>query len=582
MSAAKAKELPNKHKILLLIDNYDPEQDSFNLILNALLEKHPKVIFIATIEEKLATSFASFTFDNKKYSNLFIHEISRPEVRSLANKWPNLTPEKREIILDKISEIFVQLNIPTNYWTVSLFIWIFEKNNDANFHSSFELIQLYIDNLLDRKRIALDRGFKLKFEDLKSYLASLSHFLLFDRATVGYTATYAEIVSFTNDYRENNKRFVIEVRDIIDLILNKNILKKVSEDRFTFRLNGVFEYFLALYMSVDKSFRDSIINDDHFYLSFKNEFELLAGFEKDNIAFVKMIFDKTVLIFKGTTSSYSQVSIDDHLLKKVSEVFEIKLPLRQLKEGLKNPFPIEKQDEILAEMKPTEISNTEVKVKEYFDVIGDNSDILENALHIFARVFRNSNTQTQKDINQFLDFILDSSCYLGFKLIDEFQAGEYQIDDSEEDSEKILVQLITNFMPIVVQTFLFDALAQNDLERIFLEKINELKKDPKANQFKLLLLYFTVIDLDLNTHKKLIDEIIETIDLNILRQTTILKLYIYLMFKCSGKPHLEEFIKTKINYQTKIIDPKFDRPSLQKGLIKATRIVHLKDKKRKK
>ncbi|MGD0342236.1 MAG: hypothetical protein ABSA76_11100, partial [Bacteroidales bacterium] len=363
MNSAKARELPNKYQILLLIDNYDPGQETFNEIINAFLKKHLKTSFIATIEEKLVTSFASFTFANKKYSNLFIHEISRPEVRSLANKWPNLTTEKRDIILEKISEIFVQLNIPTNYWTVSLFIWIFEKNNDANFHSSFELIQLYIDNLLDRKRIALDREFKLKFEDLKTYLAILAHFLLFDRASVGYTATYSEIVNFTNDYRENNKRFVIQVKDVIDLILNKNILKKVSEDRFTFRLNGVFEYFLALYMSLDKSFRDSIINDEHFYLSFKNEFELLAGFEKDSVGYVRMIFDKTVSIFKGTTAVYSQISIDNQLLKKITEVFDIKLPLHQLQEGLKSPFPIDKQDEILAEIKPTEISNTEVKVK---------------------------------------------------------------------------------------------------------------------------------------------------------------------------------------------------------------------------
>lgn len=57
-------------------------------------------------------------------------------------------------------------------------------------------------------------------------------------------------------------------------------------------------------------------------------------------------------------------------------------------------------------------------------------------------------------------------------------------------------------------------------------------------------------DLDLNTHKKLIDEIIEFIDLDILRQTTILNLYIYLMFQCSGKPLLEELIKVKINDQS--------------------------------
>lgn len=583
MNAAKAKALPEKYRIKLLIDNYDPEQEKFNDNINKFLNTHNGTSFIATMEEKLATSFASFAFDDKKYSNLFIHEISRPEVRSLANKWPNITPEKKEIILEKISEIFTQLNIPTNYWTVSLFIWIFEKNNDANFHNSFELIQLYIDNLLDRKRIAIDKKFKIKFEDLKMYLAALSHFLLIDRAKVGYTATYSEIVNFTSTYRENNKRFVIEVKDVIDLILYKNILRKVSEDRFTFRLNGVFEYFLALHMSVDKKFRDLVINDEHYYLSFKNEFELLAGFEKNSEDFVKMIFERTEIIFKGVFASYSQTSIDRHLQNKVSEIFDITVPIHQLGDDIKRPLPVEKQDEILGEIKPLEISNIEVKVKEYFEEITDSTENLENALHILARVFRNSNIQNQKDVDQFLDFILDAACYLGFKLIDEVQEGDYfSIDEPNEDKEKVLVQLITNFMPIIVQTFLFDTLAQNDLERIFIEKINYLKQNGKSNQFKLLLLYFTVIDLDLNSHKKLIEEIIDLIDLDILRQTTILKLYIYLMFKCSGKPQLEDYIKEKISLLTKIINPKFDKSELQKGLIKTTRFVHLKDKNSKK
>jgi hypothetical protein len=566
---------------VLLIDNYDPGEEAYNQIINNFLETHPLVSFIATTEEKLATSYVPLTFNNAKYSNLYVHEISRPEVRMLASKWPNLTSEKREIILEKISEIFVQLNIPMNYWTVSLFIWIFEKNNDANFHSSFELIQLYIDNLLDRKRIALDKNFKLKFDDLKTYLAHLAYFLLKDRAKVGYTATYSEIVVFTSSYREKNKRFVIEVQDIIDLILNKNILKKISVDRFTFRLNGVFEYFLALYMSVDNSFRDSIINDDHFFLSFKNEFELLAGFERNSDEFVRLIFKKTKDIYANTFASYSQKPIDIQLLNKVSEVFDITLPLQQLEEKNKSPLSIEKQDEILSEIKPLDINNTEVTVKEYHEEISDNSDNLEVALHILARVLRNSNVQDQKEIDVLLDYILDASCYLGFKVIDEFQAGDFK-DSAEPEDENIIVQLITNFMPIIVQTFLFDSLAQNDLERIFLEKIEELKKDSKSNQFKLLLLYLTIIDLDLNTHKVLIDDLIELIDLDILKQTLVLKLYILLMFKCEGKPHLEDYVKSKIKIQTTKIDPKFNKTGLQKGLIKTTRIVHLKENRNKK
>lgn len=578
---AKAKALPEKYPIRLLIDNYDPHFESFNTIINDFLENNPTVCFIAATEDKLAASFASYEFDGRSYSNLYIHEISRPEVRLLANKWPNLTPDKREIILDKIFGIFTQLNIPTNYWTVSLFLWIFEKNNDANFHNSFELIQLYIDNLLDRKRLALDKSSKLKFDDFKSYLGELSHFLMIDRIDKGYTATYAEIVEFTDKYRNRNKRFVIEVKDVIDLIIEKGILRKAFDDSYTFRLNGVFEYFIALYMSNDKKFAYKIIDDDHYYLSFKNELELYAGFEKNGEEYLSKIFERTKKIFKNLTEKYEATNIDSQLMLKISEAFDISLPMQQLGSNFQKALPVEKQDEILGEMNPVDIQKSEVKVKEYYEVIEDNSENLEKALHILSRVFRNSNVQDEKQVNEVLDYIIDTSCYLGFKLIDEAEKMEDFGIDAEElstEHEKMLVQLITNFMPLIVQTFLYDALAQNDLERIFKDKIEELKKDKKNNQFKLLILYFTLIDLDLNANKNLIPEVIEIINLNILRQTTILKLYYYLMFKCNNKPQLEDYIKEQIRIQTLKINPDANVGELQKGMSQTTKLVRLRNR----
>lgn len=583
MSQAKAKALPSKYVIRLLIDNYDPNFSSFNEIINEFLKINLSACFIAATEDKLATSFASYEFDGRKYSNLYIHEISRPEVRLLANKWPNLTADKREIILDKIFGIFTQLNIPSNYWTVSLFLWIFEKNNDANFHNSFELIQLYIDNLLDRKRLALDRSSKLKFDDFKSYLGELAYFLMIDRIDKGYTATYAEIVEFTDNYRTKNKRFVIEVKDVIDLVIEKSILRKSFDDSYTFRLNGVFEYFIALYMSNDKTFAYKIIEDDHYYLSFKNELELFAGFEKNSEEYLTKIFERTKGIFKNLTDKYSVTNIDVQLMTKISEVFDISLPMQQLGTNFQKALGVEKQDEILGEINPINIQKSEVKIKQYYEIIEDNSDNLEKALHILSRVFRNSNIQDEKQINEVLNYILDSACYLGFKLIDEAEAEGFGIntEDLSDEHEKIIVQLLTNFMPLIVQTFLYDAIAQNDLERIFKEKIEELKKDKKNNQFKLLILYFTLIDLDVNANKNLIQEVIETIDLNILRQTTILKLYYYLMFKCNGKPQLEEFLKDQIRIQTLKINPKTDVGQLQKGIGNTTKLVKLRNQSNK-
>ncbi|MBL7910010.1 MAG: metallophosphoesterase [Bacteroidia bacterium] len=579
MSAAKAKSLSSTYSIRLLIDNYDPNFSSFNEVINTFLEENETVTFIAATEEKLAASFTSYVFDGRTYSNLYIHEISRPEVRLLANKWPGLTTDKKEIILEKIFGIFTQLNIPTNYWTVSLFLWIFEKNNDANFHNSFELIQLYIDNLLDRKRLALDKSSKINFDDFKAYLAQLAHFLLFERIDKGYTATYAEIVEFTSFYRDKNKRFVIEVKDVIDLVIEKNILRKAFDDSYTFRLNGVFEYFVALYMTHDKEFCDKIINDDHYYLSFKNELELFAGFEKNNSEYLDKIYKRTKSIFRNVEEKYSKTSIDKQLMLKISEAYDISLPVQQLSSEIKKTFTVEKQDEMLAEMNPVNIQKSEVKVKHYYEKIEDNSNNLEKALHILARVFRNSNIQDEKQVSEVFDYILNNACYMGFKLIDEAEEDGV-IPNSEalsEQQEQMLVQLITNFMPIIVQTFFYDAIAQNDLERILKDKIQVLKKDAKNNQFQLLILYFTLIDLDLNAHKDLIDEVIELINLNTLRQTTLLKLFYYLMFKCNNKPLLEELLKNKIRIQTLKINPKTDVGELQKGILKTTNLVKLKN-----
>jgi predicted MPP superfamily phosphohydrolase len=408
MSLAKAKALPNRYSIRLLIDNYDPSFFFFNEIINKFLEENELVTFIAATEEKLAASFASYVFDGRTYSNIYIHEISRPEVRLLANKWPGIRSDKKEFILDKIFGIFTQLNIPTNYWTVSLFLWIFEKNNDTNFHNSFELIQLYIDNLLDRKRLALDKSSKINFDDFKTYLAQLAYFLLFERIGTGYSATYAEIVAFTSSYRQKNKRFVIEVKDIIDLIIEKNIVRKAFDDNYTFRLNGVFEYFIALYMTHDKAFCNKIINDDHFYLSFKNELELFAGFEKNNGEYLTQIYNRTRSIFKNVEAKYSKTSIDDQLLIKFSEVYDISIPVQQLSSDIKKNFTVEKQDEIFAELNTVSIQESEVKVKDYYEVIEDNADNLEKALHILARVFRNSNIQDEEQVLEVFDYILNT------------------------------------------------------------------------------------------------------------------------------------------------------------------------------
>lgn len=578
VSKSKLDGLLSKYTLKLLIDNYDPNNSNFNSELNKFLEEQKNVSFMAITEDSMMKQYELIEFDGQAYSKLFIHEISRNEVRSLTNKWPNIETDRKELILDKINQIFIQLNIPMNYWTVSLFLWIFEKTNDANFHNNFELIQLYIDNLLDRKRLALDKSMKIDFEDFKTYLGSLSHYLITEHAEYLYSAKYSQIVEFTEKYRNDNKRFVIPVEDIVTLIIEKGILKKAIDDRYTFRLNGVFEYFLAFYMKEDETFRNGAINDPHYYLSFCNEFELYSGFNKKDKVFVENIFNKTESIFRSTNTKYNQQgSTDQILLSKISKVFDITLPLNQIAGGKNAVLSPEKQDELIEEFTPVNINKAEVTQKKFYDEIEATSENLEKALFVLSRVYKNCAITENEFNNKILDFILESACNLGFLLIDESSEGQNGHSEiGEEDNEKALMKLITNFMPLVVETYLFDAIAQNNLERVFKDKIEELGKDYLNNQFKLLILYFMLIDLDLKDNKKYIDEVIEKTTLGILKQTTLLKLYTYLMFKTHNQPALEKFIRERIQTQTKKIDSNSDSNLVDKRMNQQKRIANLR------
>lgn len=111
------------------------------------------------------------------------------------------------------------------------------------------------------------------------------------------------------------------------------------------------------------------------------------------------------------------------------------------------------------------------------------------------------------------------------------------------------MRILTKFIPLVVQTFFYDALVQNNLEDILKEKIEKLEKDSRNNQFKLLILYFSLIDLNLKQNHHYIDKIINILTHGVLKNTSLIKLYMYLALKVNGNKSLEEKIKSYIREQ---------------------------------
>jgi predicted MPP superfamily phosphohydrolase len=549
-----ASHLSKKYHIKILLDNFSENETKIIQPLSYYLSENENASIVTTAEETLFNSFANQSINEIKFFNNFIWDIGRTQIRNLTNKWPNLTNENKEVLLEKIHKVFNQLNIPSNYWTVSLFIWIFEKNSDANLRSNFQLIELYIDNILEKESfIANESIYKIDYQDFKSYLSELAYYLITNKESTNYVLNHVELINFTNDYKSKNRKFVIQVSEATELILSLGVLKKVREDEYTFRLNGVFEYFLAYYMNENKTFRNKVIDNEHFYLSFANEFEICAGFNSRDKKFVKKIFKKTVKIFKPVNSKYQFEHIDSHLKMEIQDKLKVNLNLPEVLEKTVKPIPLESQDVIYEEVLGDNNKIAEVKKKKYYPEIKSDSENLEKALLILARVFRNSKFKDIEFEDKIFDFILNSTCTMGFQLMDEIEENKLDfIDDKTTEDE--LMKLLIQFVPIVIQTFFYDAVVQNNLERIIKDKIELLKKDAKNNQLKLLVLYFSLIDLSLKDNHKYIKEIIDILSLGVLKQTSLIKLYIYLATKVNSNNYLESQIKKHIKTQTLSID----------------------------
>jgi len=388
------------HIILLLIDDLDLNDEMFLSSLQTELNGFRRARFIASAEETMSKQCALINFEDSNIKKYYIHDITSKEVHQLTNSWPNISIENKKKVEEKIMQIFNQMHIPFNYWTTSLFLWIFEKTDESNIHNNFELVKLYIDEILDKKNFVLDRSISIEYDDLKSYLACLAEYILKKE----YHIDEHSLTTFTEEYRNSNKKFTMTTWDTINFLLDKAVITKIN-NRYTFRLKGVFEYFLAYRMKEYDIFKEEVLNSYEYFLSFGNELELYAGFRKDDIETVRRIYETIQKMLKPLTTSYDYKEIDARLDDQI-QISSSNLKITgELLDRLSELSAEEQQDLLPTTSVP--IDDSIVKAKVIYSNVEANSSTMEKGIFILARVYRNSNVCNIEELsNEILEYVI--------------------------------------------------------------------------------------------------------------------------------------------------------------------------------
>lgn len=569
MNKRSTENILSRYQLMVLLDNFDYKEKIVIEQVEHSLKGVDNFRMLACSEERLSSGFDRVEVCGKTFSKLYIHSVTHREIHQLTLKWPNISLEKKRDFEEKIVQIFEQMHIPFNYWTASLFLWILEKTDEANIHNNFELVQLYIDELLHRKGIVKYNELNIQYDDLLSYLGCLAERLLseFDD---DYSMSYAQWANFTEEHIAKHQKYTENVENTLSTLLRIGVMYKTPHERYTFRLKGVFEYFLAYQMSKDEAFKKKVMEEEHFYLSFGNEFELYSGFKKYDFEFPRFIFSKTKEILSPLTALPDYNAIDDRLKNDVMSISKLMSSVNKLITKIEN-F-VETGDDYCPMSTQHLIETSKVEKKKYYDKIDPTTENVEKALFILARVYRNSNIcdcTEDKTADEILDFLLTGTCNLGLMFMNNFE-GKVNLDDLQAQD---LIKIVMQYMPLMVETFLYDAVAQKNLSRIFEEKLKELKMNPHGNSFRIFLLTFVLVDLDINKYYNLIDDLNQYIGKGILRYATYGKLCV-LCFKNNSNSALSESLIQK----AKFLGSQFIEGNIEKALRKNISDKSLKEK----
>lgn len=563
----KVKEILASGSFVLLIDNYSPNSGIADY-LNTFLYNYPKVKYVLCSEYNISRSVDLFQLGEASYEKLFFHDLRRQEIITYTEKRLS-SSQKREIIQEKIIQLCKQLELPLNYWTVSLLLLIQHKSSDTYSKNLFSILDVCVDEIFGKKQLVIARS-RISFEQLKTICSALAKYLFLNHETTVYSASSNEIISFIERIVAENDRISVRSKDIFNFFVSCGILKLKDEvDIYVFRLNGFFEYFLAYQMTKDNPFKKMVFEDETKYLGFKNQLEIYSGFKRDDLDFLLAVYEKTKNKLIPIFESYSS-NKDEELLNKIQEPKLIEEACRKISiqkslttyekaeiEDLTDELQINADVHLIKKMNPEEI----------------NSELLERYLSILARVFRNSDEilgNKEKKVEIF-NHIIDFYCDLGFYIIDEFsdltkkelKKDEYSIDDFPELN---LLKFISNFSPMITQVWLFDGLGHFNLERMIKNEITVLERNIDENQYKLFILYFLLLDIDLYTYKEYIQIVMNNIKVPILKYMIVVKLNYYLAFKASSNKNLQQELSLKIQQAKLNLDDKTDVAALQKQI----------------
>lgn len=549
-SHEEVEEMLNEGKLLLLIDNYIENEEYEHAVnrLKRFIDDYPQnklIVTTATEIDTLLTSentiFAKKSGDDiiKEFKPLFIGSVGVKEFKELAIKWfRRKDPEWIQNNLEKLIKVFEILRIPRTFFSISLFLWIIEKQENFKPINKANLIHQFLTFILEGLKLDNAKAGSYNFEKKIELLTELA-LKMHQNGEVENNLSLSETnaIKCFQDNFDLNQLKRLSASEKLNEFLEKGILKKeIHNNCIRFRYDAFFKFFLSLNIEKDVEFKKEVYSDEKF-LSFIDELDYHTGRKRD---------DFETLNFSMRKLQEAYLDIDKFINQNVDKYFPNESfilkhinPTSFITETRNNKLSDDEIEEALGtqlEMLPV---NDSIKAKKQIDYKKKFYHVLELA----ARVLKNSeNIKNPSFVNESLDIIVNKAAKYGVYLQSIIA---HNLANNKEDELPLPPEFFITVAPIINQLMLLSWIGTDFLETpLELKLKNYLKQDKKdLSQYELYLTGFIYSDMKLKEYVQFIDKVIDKVDNKFILELCFLKVFLYYMFRPVNSSLLPAFEK---------------------------------------
>ena len=308
----EAKMLINAKKIVLLVDNYTPDEtkkEKEKKLYRFIVNNSTRLI-ATSIHDVIDSIPESFIRNNEiACEYYFIHQFQSSNIKELITKWsPDIQTLERNQKIENLVNRFCSFSLPCTAMSVSLYLWSTENSNRDPVNPAI-LLDIYMEIILERMSVENIYVNTFDYENkasLLAYIAQSIHDEMQD--DYSYKLSYGHYITKIEDYIKKVGFQGTDSERLASYFINRKVFL-LKDGNIEFAHACFYYFFLAKRMIKDPTFRSRILNKDEYY-KYSRVIEYYSGLVRSDKELLEFLYNEFEKVFSEVAFVYDEVDMD--------------------------------------------------------------------------------------------------------------------------------------------------------------------------------------------------------------------------------------------------------------------------------